>query len=464
MEYRHSSYPPPPRTAGEWVVSLLVGMIVATGCLLSMLLVMVITGSLAAHWHGKHAVPLMLLVGGVMSFLPAVVLNGFFTWLRQQWNKYASFSDTFFPILLIGNTLLVIGLVLFLPGRTSQALHQYGSWMFDKKIATFLDVNEQHVVFRTGRKLVRRMAYLLEVESQRARIARTQKARATQSSKRGAPPINNLIPPQYTDAGIATRPPPHNTTPAQIRPLSPPTRAAPTKVGYLRFRKHGSVPEVKVTLGNQPTRYLWDTGASFLTLTKKMAYKLGAMPGYRAPSLIVHTANGRVRTRVGLLRQVSLGGFTLHNVAFVLCDACADTSQNVQGLLGSNVQRRFRFSVDHSEGHIELRPQPADRWVNQALDIRPFLKPKQLKGSTINLYVRRVFRLSALLENKAPVEVKHLKYQISYMRSSKIVGTKAFRVLPLRPGERRQISYMDKKAPSFDKYRIELIEGQWRKP
>lgn len=238
-------------------------------------------------------------------------------------------------------------------------------------------------------------------------------------------------------------------------------RAAPLQITHLRFRRHGSVPEVEIKLGSVPTRYLWDTGASFLTLTGRMARRLGAYPGRNAPSLVVHTANGRVRTRVGLLRSVTIGRVRLRHVAFVLCNACADTSSNVQGLLGSNVQRRFRFMVDHSKGHIELRPQPAPQWRNQALDMRPFLKPKRLKGSTLNVLVRRVFRLSALVHNRAPISVHGLRYQVTYMRGKRQVGQRSFAVRSLHAGQRRTISFMDKSAPKFQRYRLELIQGHW---
>jgi predicted aspartyl protease len=404
---------------------------------------------------------MMMFVGGTMSIAPVIVLNGFLTWFRQQWNDKALFRETFFPVLLVGNTLLVVCFILFLPGKTSQALHQHGNWLFDKKVASFLEINEQHMVLRTGRKLVRRMAYLLEVESHRARLARRHQPTvpALHPDRRTAPKTHR------TDAGQGKGLPDSRSLAPPLRPLSPPPPAPSmvqtNKVVRLQFRRHGSVPEVPLTLGTIQTKYLWDTGASFLTLTRNMAHKLNASPGFNAPTITVHTANGRVKTRVGLLRAVTIGSFRLHNVAFVLCDACADTGHGISGLLGANIQRRFRFSVDHSQGHIELRPQPGALWKNQALDMRPFLRPKRMKGSTLNLYVRRVFRLRAFVTNNAPATAKGLVYQISYMRGRRIVGRRTLHVLPLRPGQRRKLSFMDKKAPKFDKYRMELIEGHW---
>lgn len=454
------SVPPPPKSLGEWLGGLIVGSIVLAGCIVSMLLLMLITGALVAQWNGESSTLLMLSVGSVASLLPAIVLNGFSTWLRQQWNKKARFRDTFFPVILIGNTVLVLCLILFLPGKASRALNKHGNWMFDERVASFLEISKEHVVLRTGRTLVKRMAYLLEVESHRARIARTHNAKR---AKYPDQKVKVKAPHHFPDAGRRPEPPHSSRILPPIRPLAPPLRPPSLqKRSHLRFRRHGSVPEVGLQVGTIPVRYLWDTGASFLTLTQKMARRLGVLPRHGAPTLTVHTANGRVRTRVGLLHSLTIGGFRLTHVAFVLCDACADTNQRVMGLLGSNVQRRFRFSVDHSKGHIELQPQPKHQWRNQALDIRPFLKPTQMKGRTLNLYVRRVFRLSATITNRAPVGVRRLLYQVSYLRGQRIVGRKKLHVLPLRAGQRRRIQFMDKKAPKFQRYRMELIEGEWR--
>ena len=196
--------------------------------------------------------------------------------------------------------------------------------------------------------------------------------------------------------------------------------------------------------------FLLDTGASFLSLSSRVAHRLNVYPSRNAPKLSLHTANGVIHARVGLLPYLKLGSYRLTNVAFVLCNACGEPQQGVVGLLGLNVLRRFLVTIDQGSGYIRLRPPNPKRFQNQAADLRPFLQwPKsQLRGYTTNMLVRRVFKLTGLLRNKAHLGALNLKFRVTYLRKKRKVGHYDFRIDDVGPREsRRRAPWRPRRAP-----------------
>lgn len=465
---------------GGWFISFWYTLFVLVGCLISMTLVLIAGGSLAAQWRGAPSLALMLTFGLALCLLPTIILNGFITWLRQQWNQDARFFETFFSIFLLGNLALLLSLVVWMPDQTSRALYRHGNWLFDRDVAQMLQISEQHPVLQTGRKLVRRMAYLLEF-NQADHLKANNKTdhkppTDTASSQTPSSPLHPLGPlPRPSDptpsSTSSTQAPQIPKTFAPLNPNLPNTGRAKPPISphtasqdySLQVRRHGNSLVVPLGLPGLRRDFLLDTGASFLSLSTAMAQQLRVTPSADSPTLTLHTANGVIKARVGLLPTLEIGKYKLRHVAFVLCDACGEPQQDVVGLLGLNVLRRFLVTIDQASGTIYLRPQDPKRFRNQAADLRPFLlwPNDKLRGYTTNMLVRRVFQLSGTLQNKAPLDATDLRFRISYLRNKNIIGQYEFAVGKLEAHEQMRVSIRDNRAPQFESYRVELIDGRW---
>jgi clan AA aspartic protease (TIGR02281 family) len=463
------------RSFSGWLFSVVAIFFVIAGCLASMLLILLIGGSLIAQWQGERSIPLMLFVGVALSIFPAIIFNGFITWLRQQWNEKARYFETFHFVLLIGNSCVLAVIILWMSATTSQALYQHGSWLFDKEIAQVLKLSEQHPVLRTGRDWVKQIAYLLEDERE------TKLAQETKSTTPLDPPRTYGLDSEQPRDKTAARP-----QIAPLRdgfPLSDPEKQAPVVARYappaqkpkakasgtpgredeIRFHRHGNSPVISVYLGGKYRNFLLDTGASFLSLSTNVAKELGALPNSHAPTLQLHTANGVITARVGVIDKLRLGNFDLQRVTFVLCDSCEDRQHGVIGLLGMNVLRRFLVTIDQENSSLRLQANTEHKFRDQAADLKPFLIwPKNsLKGYTSGL-VSRIFKFSGILHNKAPIGTRDLMFRIVYLKGNKTIGHRDFSVSYLNAGERRTVSVQHTEAPAFESYRIELISGMWQ--
>lgn len=83
-------------------------------------------------------------------------------------------------------------------------------------------------------------------------------------------------------------------------------------------------------------RFVVDTGASVVALSRDDARKVGLDPDGLAYFGMAQTANGRVQTAPVTLKSVAIGGFTSRNVSGVVIDGDVGTS-----LLGMAFLRRF---------------------------------------------------------------------------------------------------------------------------
>jgi aspartyl protease family protein len=102
--------------------------------------------------------------------------------------------------------------------------------------------------------------------------------------------------------------------------------------------RRGSDGHFHATLevNGQPVRFMVDTGASGVVLSRRDAEKIGLDPGDLAYLGTAQTANGRVATAGVRLGLVRLGTFTDTNVPASVTDGGLDTS-----LLGMSYLDRF---------------------------------------------------------------------------------------------------------------------------
>jgi hypothetical protein len=174
---------------------------------------------------------------------------------------------------------------------------------------------------------------------------------------------------------LAGQPPAPKATPkaAPIQPsIEPPPRPAPiVALGqgesiHLPYEGQGRSLRIPVGLehdGQDNERWmLFDTGATFTTLTREALDTLGVeIPG-NAPTAQLHTANGITEAPLVLIDKVWLGGFAVENVTIAVCDLCGNDDS--VGLLGLNVSGQFTVTFDPGQAMLELTPQEGQRTLD----------------------------------------------------------------------------------------------------
>jgi clan AA aspartic protease (TIGR02281 family) len=139
----------------------------------------------------------------------------------------------------------------------------------------------------------------------------------------------------------------------------------------LPYEGEGRRLSVPVIFGNGSTEVdldmMFDTGATYTTLSHATLAKLGVHPGKSDPVIRLHTANGERDATVVLLDHVWLGDLQIDGVAIATCDDCAGT--DVGGLLGLNVSGRFNVAIDADRREVVFTRRVS---TDRKLDIKPF--------------------------------------------------------------------------------------------
>jgi len=91
----------------------------------------------------------------------------------------------------------------------------------------------------------------------------------------------------------------------------------------VELRRRGGVYEVDVTLNRNVTvPMIFDTGASFLTISTELARRIGLTPQATDRTIELHVADGSViEAREMLIPSVRVGKFTLNNVVCAVMPA-----------------------------------------------------------------------------------------------------------------------------------------------
>jgi clan AA aspartic protease (TIGR02281 family) len=139
----------------------------------------------------------------------------------------------------------------------------------------------------------------------------------------------------------------------------------------LPYEGEGRRMSVPVTFGQdggeQELEMMFDTGATYTTLSNEALRRLGIVPRDGDPVIQLHTANGEREATVVLVDHVWLGDLRLDGVAIAACDECA--SSDVAGLLGLNVSGRFNVGIDADRREVLFTRRSN---VDRKLDIKPF--------------------------------------------------------------------------------------------
>ncbi len=160
--------------------------------------------------------------------------------------------------------------------------------------------------------------------------------------------------------------------------------------------------------GRESFPYLFDTGASFTTISSKTAATLGITVPEDAPTLHFNTASGPRESKMVYLPALHLGKFTIEGLLVSVCDGC--TNDRSEGLLGLNVIREFVVQMDYHSAKMQLIPRIKER-VNRAYDIGPAVN-LEVEGRP-EIWLGRV-RWVVLVENRSTVPIEQVVPVINF--------------------------------------------------
>jgi len=160
--------------------------------------------------------------------------------------------------------------------------------------------------------------------------------------------------------------------------------------------------------GRKSFPYLFDTGASFTTISSEAAQTLGILVPEDAPTLHFNTASGPRESKMVYLPALRLGGVTIEGLLVSVCDGC--TNDRSEGLLGLNVIREFLVQMDYHSARMQLIPRIKER-ANRAYDIGPAVN-LEVEGRP-EIWLGRV-RWVVLIENRSTVPIEQVVPVINF--------------------------------------------------
>jgi clan AA aspartic protease (TIGR02281 family) len=117
-------------------------------------------------------------------------------------------------------------------------------------------------------------------------------------------------------------------------------------------QREGTAILIPARVNGEPIgAFILDTGATFMTLSRTAAERLGVSSSGASVRLI--TANGVVQAPLAVLNEVDVGGALAHLVPVVIQDL-ANAPPTIIGLLGLSFLERFRVNLDSSAGLLIL--------------------------------------------------------------------------------------------------------------
>lgn len=203
--------------------------------------------------------------------------------------------------------------------------------------------------------------------------------------------------------------------------------------------------------------YLFDTGASFTTISTDTAHKLGIEIPDDAPVLTFNTASGPRKSRMVYLPAIRVGRVRIPSLLVSVCDGCVNKRH--AGLLGQNVMRRFFVQMDFLAGRTLLVPRVVDERINRAYDIEPVVE-MNLDGAP-EVWLGRI-RWVIAVENKGSVPLYDVTPVVRFTNGPSLQGET---IDVIQPGEVGR-SLVEGKASngrrgSKGQYQLVLAEAYW---
>ncbi len=242
---------------------------------------------------------------------------------------------------------------------------------------------------------------------------------------------------------------------AAAQPVAPP-EIAPTfpldgDALALPYEGEGRRMAVPVVFGHDGRELeltmMFDTGATFTTLSLATLKQLGIEPGPDAPRIELHTANGVRESQLVRLDEVWIGNLRLGNVAIATCDACE--SETVSGLLGLNVSGGFNLQIDADRREVVFHPRNR---FDRKIDVKAFVD----LGATFTRFPGDRVEVSVTLENRSAVDIENATANIECPQGSWRID--------VGPVPAHQVVTVDKRLPRHapcDGYQVDLLEAYW---
>jgi clan AA aspartic protease (TIGR02281 family) len=229
------------------------------------------------------------------------------------------------------------------------------------------------------------------------------------------------------------------------------------------FKEQGSAIFLPVTLEGSDGRsveldYLFDTGASYTTITGETARSLGIDVPSDAPSLQFNTASGPRESRMVFLPALRLGDVRIPGLLVSVCDSCATDSAG--GLLGLNVMREFLVQMDYQGSRMRLLPRIHEGRPNRAYDIAPTLT-MEVEGRP-EIWLGRI-RWVVTLTNTGTEPVENAMPRVDFKDGPQLFGEPVDRIEPGETGRSLLVGQVvedgeDSKSVEFT---LMLVEAYW---
>ena len=101
---------------------------------------------------------------------------------------------------------------------------------------------------------------------------------------------------------------------------------------------------IRAAVNGRSASFVLDTGASYTTISRRAAIRLGVVTDGRQP-IRVSTANGMTLMQLGRISEIGIGTHAVRLVTVAICDRCMHHA-DADGLFGRDMQEAFRLDVD----------------------------------------------------------------------------------------------------------------------
>lgn len=229
-----------------------------------------------------------------------------------------------------------------------------------------------------------------------------------------------------------------------------------SKVLSVPFAEEGTAILMDATLHGPSAEltlpYLFDTGASYTTISTATASKLGIAVPADAPTLTFNTASGPRESRMVHLPAVQLGQVRIPGLLVSVCDACVN--ERTEGLLGLNVMREFFVQMDYKNQRMQLLPRIAEARPNRAYDIEPVVELK-VEGAA-EVWLGRV-RWMVLIRNRGTAPLTDVVPVVKFTDGPALRGATVAEIGPGKVGR----SLVEGKTDTKGHYTLGLVEAYW---
>lgn len=229
------------------------------------------------------------------------------------------------------------------------------------------------------------------------------------------------------------------------------------------FTEEGAAIFLTVELEGEDGRskavnYLFDTGASYTTITSDTARELGIEIPDDAPTLEFNTASGLRKSRMVHLPALHLGDVRVPGLLVSVCDSCA--TERTAGLLGLNVMREFLVQMDYQGNRMRLIPRIHEGRPNRSYDIEPVISMR-VEGRP-EIWLGRI-RWVVTLTNNGTVPVDDVMPRVDFRDGPRLYGERVPRIEPGQTGRSLLVGQVseDGDDDSSVEFTLMLAEAYW---